>query len=607
MRLCDDNHMWKSWLRLWPFIKPNINKLSLALLLGVFLGQLSIIPPTLAELLINSFDRKPLESTKIIGTIFHWFPSLQLQYSSDQDYFKTVIAIAIFLPFYFLIFGLVKYFHYYYIKFIAEQTVTQIRLSLMHKLLELDPYFYMRSRSDAGGLISRTLNDTMILQEGLQFYGDLFREPLIALFLVFWMFYLNWKMAMFCFVFLPIFMFVIKRATKSLRRFSRESQESLEKLTSVFKESLDGIRTIQSYNLEDKTKSKFNNLIAEYLSKRGKIIRREELASPINEFFAAILLGVVCIIQAYFIFNDHSSIGSFAGFLWAAGLLGNPIKKTQTAIVRVQQNIVAIERLSEILDEQNTLKEIPGATDFPQQWNQIAYKNVQFKYGEKAVLKNINIEIKRGQSVAFVGESGSGKTTLVNLLERFFDPTSGEICIGEQSIKNMKIKSLRDHIALVTQDVFLFNDSVKNNIVAAMRDENDNKINEALKMANASRFIETLPAQLQSPVGDRGSNFSGGEKQRLSIARAFYKDAPILILDEATSALDSVSEIEVQKGINSLIQGRTAFIIAHRLSTIKNVDKIFVVNQGEIVESGSHQELMDKKGFYFDLFKNQNH
>lgn len=597
--------MWKSWSVLWPFIKPNLNRLLVALALGILLGQLSIIPPTLAELLINSFDRKPLESTKIIATIFSWFPSLSLKYSSDQDYFKTVVAIAVFLPIYFLIFGIIKYFHYYLIKFIAEQTVSQIRLKLMNKLLELDPYFYMRSKSDAGGLISRTLNDTMILQEGLQFYGDLFREPVIAIFLVIWMFYLNWKMALFCFIFLPVFMFVIKKVTKSLRRFGRESQESLEKLTSVFKESLDGIRTIQSYNLEEKTKNKFKKLVADYLDRRGKIIRREELASPINEFFSSSLLGVVCIIQAYFIFNNHSSIGSFAGFLWAAGLLGNPIKKTQTALVRVQQNIVAIERLSEILNEQNTIQDTEGAGDFPKDWDKITFKNVHFKYGEKEVLKDINLEVLRGESIALVGESGSGKTTLVNLLERFFNPSSGYIAIGSKKLEQIKIKNLRENVALVTQDVFLFNDTVKNNILANHETADELKVNKSLELANANKFISVLPQGSLSIVGERGGNFSGGEKQRLSLARAFYKDAPILILDEATSALDSVSEIEVQKGINSLIKGRTAFIIAHRFSTIKNVDKIIVMNKGQIIETGTHDELLAKKGHYYNLFQLQ--
>jgi ATP-binding cassette subfamily B protein/subfamily B ATP-binding cassette protein MsbA len=282
-----------------------------------------------------------------------------------------------------------------------------------------------------------------------------------------------------------------------------------------------------------------------------------------------------------------------------------PIKKIQNAHVRLQQTVVVTERIFQLLESTMQVPQSANPLPFPKDWEQIRFKNVSFAYGAEPVLQNIDVTIHRGEIVALVGESGSGKSTIVNMLERFFDPTEGEILIDGVPLNQFDLKDLRRHIALVTQDVFLFRDSIERNIQAGDFSKDTTGVAPAAQHANAHNFIERTPLAYQSSVGDRGNFLSGGEKQRVSIARAIFKDTPILILDEATSALDSVSELEVQKGLNHLMQGRTTFVIAHRLSTVYNATRILVLKKGRIVEQGTHDVLLQRKGEYFNFFQLQ--
>ena len=271
----------------------------------------------------------------------------------------------------------------------------------------------------------------------------------------------------------------------------------------------------------------------------------------------------------------------------------------------MQQSAVALERLNSILDDTRVVPEKADAIAFPKNWHEVEFRNVTFKYDDAEVLKKVNLTIKRGEKVALVGSSGAGKSTLINLLPRFFDPTGGQILIGGVPINNMHLEDLRTNVALVTQDVFLFSDSVEKNIWSGDFSKPATGVERAAKLANAHDFISRNPEGYRSLVGERGARYSGGEKQRISIARAIFKNAPILILNEATSALDSESELEVQKGLDSLMEGRTALVIAHRLSTISKCDRIIVMDRGNIVEEGSHNELMVQKGSYFKFFQLQ--
>ena len=343
----------------------------------------------------------------------------------------------------------------------------------------------------------------------------------------------------------------------------------------------------------------------DFIDMRRKVHARVELTGPITEFIATFLvLGVV------FYFSQRISLGqatagSLIGYITALLQMNEPIKKFQEAYVRVQETRVAAARVFILIDEKHEIEELPDAVDFPANWDQIEYRNIHFAYGEQTLINHFNLKIKRGQVVAFVGESGSGKSTLANLLARFYDPDQGEILIGTENIKDIRLSELRKNIGMVSQDVFLFSDTIEKNIQASVEGKTNEDIYAASKAAFAHEFILKQQLQYNTRVGERGNLLSGGEKQRVGIARALYKDAPILILDEATSALDSVSEVQVQKGLEQLMKGRTTLIIAHRLSTIQKADQILVLKKGQIAEQGTHEELLALRGEYTKLFQNQ--
>ena len=597
--------MYNSWKLLWPFVKPYKMKLLLALLMGVSLAVLSVILPILAQVIISGFQKKTLIDDPNFLKLFQF-----LNISSDSWVFhvdhRTLVTYSAFaLPVYYLIFGAVRYLHFFLVKYVGEQIISDMRVALMDKFMNLDVLYLSRQKKGSGGMLSRTLNDTVILQQGLQYYADLIREPITGFFLISYMFFINWKITLGCFVFLPIFAGVIRYITKSLKRFGHESQESLEEVTRTLKEGMDGVRVIQSFNLQKMMQFKFRSQVSHYLNKRRKIIRQEELGSPVNEWFASILVCGICLFQAQLIWGNESDVSGFIAFLFAAGMLDKPVKKSQQAVIRIQQNVVALERMDEILASPTQVVEADKPVPFPRDWDDIRFEGVSFSYDNKKVLHDINLSLKKGEVVALVGESGSGKSTLAGLLQRFFDPQSGEIYIGDVKVKDMSTQDLRGSVGYVTQDVFLFDDTIENNIWFGDQTRTKADIAEAARMANATKFISETDDGMQTRVGERGGRLSGGEKQRISIARAVFKDPPLLILDEATSALDSASELEVQKGIETLLKGRTALVIAHRLSTIINSDRIIVMKEGRIVEQGSHLELLEKGQEYARFYNLQ--
>lgn len=492
--------------------------------------------------------------------------------------------------------ALSRYFHIYLMNFVAELVANSYRLQLQKKFMALNLSFHTQYVSGSGGLLSRILNDARVIQDGLRMVADFFREPLLAVLLLGNLLYLNWKLTLMIMILLPVILFFLKRISVSLRKYVLWGQENLEKITSTIKESIDGVRIIQSFNLEGTMSDRLKKESTDYLDIRKKVHSRIEIMSPVVEFVAtAVILGI------FFFFSSEVAKGSIStgdvlAYIASLMAINQPIKKLQESFVRIQETVVASERVFEILDNPNVVLEDPAPLPFPTEWKKIRYKNVSFKYDQSMILKNVSFEISRGQAVAFVGESGSGKSTIVNLLERFYDPTEGEILVDDIPLQRFSLVSLRKNVALVSQDVFLFSDTIEKNIWAGDFDKPSDLIQSRAQSANAHDFILRMPDDYKSRVGDRGSLLSGGEKQRVSLARAFFKDAPILILDEATSALDSSSEVEVQKGIDQLMKGRTSLVIAHRLSTIQNADCIFVLKAGEIVEQGSFAELIQASG-----------
>lgn len=492
-----------------------------------------------------------------------------------------------------------RYFHIFTMNFVAECLVQNVRQRLQQKFMSLSLSFHNNYHAGAGGLISRILNDIRTIQDGLRVVADVFLYPLQFIFLIGIMLHLDWKLTLAMMMAAPLIAMILKSIARSMRKYIPQERDALEYMTSTIKESLDGIRIIQSFNLE---KDMANRLIRDsnkYLDIRKTVYKRQEAAGPASELIATIVILGAVVYTSFEIAAGRSTAGTFIGFSAALLQLNPAIKRLQEAYVRIQEVGISTSRIFSIIEDPSEVPEKANAQPFPKDWKKIVYKNVSFTYGKDMILKNINLEINRGEVVALVGSSGSGKSTIVNLLERFFDATSGEILVDGVNILDVGLKDLRRNVALVTQDVFLFSDTIEKNIWAGDYNRNRADVMAMAKLANAHDFIMKMPKGYESRVGDRGNLLSGGEKQRISIARAMFKDAPILILDEATSALDTASEIEVQKGIDHLMEGRTAIVVAHRLSTIQKADKIVVLKAGEIVEIGNHKNLLDQQGEYF--------
>ncbi len=564
--------------RLLPEFKPHIWKLVFALLLGAIMSASKALIPELFTDLTEAWDNN----------------------NKDQSLYIPFIICGVWV-----FVSILRYFHMYIMRFITEVIAINFRKKLMNKYLRLDLSYVQNFQSGSGGLMSRMMNDIVIIQHDLMKIAVLFREPILILLIFAYLLYIDWKLVVIILIAAPIITYILKFLAKKLRAVGVSNQEKMEELTKTLKESLDGTRIVQSFNLEKDLNEKFDKQADDYLELRRKIVKFEEAAGPLSETISTFALSILLVYIGSQILNGNLNLGQFLSFSIALTMLSESIRKVQQSYIKLQQVTVAVERMNEVLNTQQMVPQVSQPEDFPKNWNKISFNDVSFKYGDNLVLDKINLDIKKGQMVALVGSSGGGKTTLVNLIPRFFDVSHGNIKIGDTITANMSLADLRDHIALVSQDVFLFSDTIKNNIQYGSK--TNTNIEEACKHAFAHDFIMQAPNGYDTDVGEIGSKLSGGQKQRLSIARAFLKDAPILILDEATSALDYESEQEVQKGLKKLMEGRTVFVIAHRLSTVINADKIVVLDKGKVCESGTHEELVKLNGEYAKLYKMQNH
>lgn len=494
----------------------------------------------------------------------------------------------------------------YLMRYVGSRSIADIRERLYERIISLPIGFH--SNNATGKMISRVINDVGVMQSGMSgAIKDIFQQTVTMIALFFVIFYQNGRLAIIAILIFPFAYFTIVKMGKRLKKISHSSQERMSDLTTLLQETLSGIRIVKAFGMEAYEVRRFSNKNSEYFQRIMKGVKVSELSSPLMEAIGAV--GAVAIIWAggYEVIQGRMTPGAFFSFLTACWLLYAPVRQLGTANNEIQQSLAAAERVFHVMDEETEIGRDTGKQGISSVKEAIEFRSVYFRYDgiEEGIISDINLNVKAGEVIAVVGSSGSGKTSLLNLLPRFYEPTSGSILVDGIDIKDITIPSLRRQIGIVGQETFLFDDTVRNNIAYGRVDVGMEEIISAAIAAYADQFIKGLPEGYNTVIGERGNRLSGGERQRLAIARAILKDPPILILDEATSSLDTESEYMVQRALFNLMQGRTAFVIAHRLSTVQHADKIIVIDKGRIVEEGSHEELLRRKGAYHRLYQMQ--
>lgn len=510
------------------------------------------------------------------------------------------IIISIFLK------NLFLYLAYYVLNPLKNKIVNRLRDELYEKILHLPIGFFTEKKK--GDVISRMTNDVGEVEASV--IGTLegwVRDPLNIIITLITLLIISVQLTLFVLVCIPVVGFVIGRITKSLKRQSQDVAVHYAESVSILDETLSGLRVIKAFNSEALLKNRFFKNNETLLISKNKIGYRRDLASPMSEFLGVIIFTLILYFGGQLVLSNKFALtGSLLlTYLGVFYNMINPTKTLSTSFSNMRKGAAAIDRIEEILKTQTTVDDNVNGKKLETFNNSIELKNVSFAYDGVDVLRNINLKIEKGKTIALVGSSGAGKSTLADLIPRFHDVSCGKLLIDGVNIKDYSLKSVREQISIVTQEPILFNDSIANNIRIGKQTSSQDEIEEAAQVANAYNFITKKEKSFDTNIGDRGSKLSGGERQRLTIARAVVKNPPILILDEATSSLDTESERLVQDAINNMMQNRTSIVIAHRLSTIRHADEIVVLQKGEIVERGNHDELMQKRGYYYRLVQMQ--
>ena len=502
--------------------------------------------------------------------------------------------------------GLATYAHSFQMSKVAHKIISRLQSEMFNKLMFLNLKFYEDQKT--GNLISRLINDTYFLRMAIvKTVTGVIKDFLVIIFLLGNMFYQSWELTLFAFFAFPLAVWPIKKIGKSIRKITYTIQNEIASFSNVLGESIKGIRQVKAYNqekFETNRALETINKIKEYFIKSAFISNR---LSPLMEFIGSLAIALSIYAGGFFVLNESMTTGQFMSFLVSLLLAYQPVKALGNLNISIQEGLSGAERIFELLDtsKKNVEKVDEDNKEIIVKKGEIEFININFSYDKKLILDNLNLKIPSGNKVALVGLSGSGKSTIISLLLRFYEQQKGDIIIDSQNIRNCNLGSLRNNIALVTQDTMLFNDTIEANIAYGKLESSKNEIINSAKDAGALDFIENLPNGFNTIVGEGGIKLSGGQRQRIAIARALLKNAPILLLDEATSSLDNLTENNLQKNINLLMQNRTTLIIAHRLSTIEDADLIYILDKGKIIDSGKHQDLLKRNNLYADLNLNE--
>ncbi len=500
----------------------------------------------------------------------------------------------------------IAYLASYYIIPLRSGLVRDLRKQMYDKITDLNIGFFKKHKK--GDIMSRMTSDITEVEASIMSSIELLsKNPIMILIYLLTMLVLSWQLTLFVLLVLPVAGYIMGKVGSSLKRKSMLGQQQTGQLLAQIDETLGGLRVIKAFNAEKKVTSRFRLMNETLRNTTNKINRRHSLAHPMSEFLGTTTIAIVLFFGGTLILNDNSSLtaAEFIYYLVIFYSLINPAKDLSKAVYSIQKGKASLERIDVILDAVNPLKEVKNPVAVKPFHSEVKFDHVWFKYENDWILRDINLTVGKGKTIALVGQSGSGKSTMVDLIPRFYDVNEGAITIDGVNVKNMTLFDLRSYMGNVNQEAILFNDTIYNNITFGVESATMEQVIEAAKIANAHDFIMETEDGYQTNIGDRGGRLSGGQRQRISIARAILKNPPILILDEATSALDTESEKLVQEAIENLMKSRTAIVIAHRLSTIKNADEICVMHNGEIVERGKHEELLELDGYYRKLHRMQ--
>ncbi len=574
------NNFVQNYLKMWPFVKPIWFISLLSLVIGVPIGSLDA---TIALFL------KPYTDLVIVSN------------NAQAPWYLPFLIVG-----FTIIQGVLLYLSAFLTAYAGGKLNLNVKEALYNKLLSLDPKYY--DEQNSGRILMRFSSDADLACSGLlSNLKNLVTRVCSTLSLLCVLIYTSWQLSIIAIIILAITVAPLTTVRRLLKKIIAKNTDVISTINTKYNETYSGNRTILAYNLQDTQRNSFMMNLNEIFKLSVKMVKRTAWISPFMHFSVSIGISLTIAYGSWLIVQGTITAGDFVSFLAALLMMYTPLKAMGNTIVNIQQGFLAIERIYDILDIEPDIQNSPEALKITNFDHAIKFQNVNFSYREGIpVLHDFSLEIKKNESIALVGNSGGGKSTIVSLLPRFYDIQSGAITIDGNNIKNIEIEALRSQITIVFQDNFLFNGTIRDNILLGKANATEEEIRKAIKAAYLDEFIAELENGLDTPIGERGNLLSGGQKQRVAIARAFLRNSPILILDEATSALDNKSEAIVQKAIENLMANKTVIIIAHRLSTIKNVDKIAFIQEGSLAEFGTHNELMNiKNGHYKTLYNLQ--